>query len=52
MYGYKPTLTLDGKTYCYSTKANKSDDNFISNENTGVSDNLLDIEAQRQNSTL
>lgn len=41
MYGYKPSLTLDGKTYYYHTKAGKSDDNYMA-------DNLLDAEAQKQ----
>ena len=45
MYGYKPTLTLDGKTYAYSTNGRKTDDNFMGAE---VVDNLLDTEAQRQ----
>lgn len=30
MYGYKPTLTLDGKTYVWpNTKTRRTDDNFM-----------------------
>ena len=49
MYGYKPTLELDGKTYVYHTSSTKSsDDNFIGIEANAGSNNLLeDTEAQQ-----
>ena len=48
MYGYKETLTLDGRMYVYPKKQRKSDDNYMGMD---VADNLLDTEAQK-NSTL